>query len=245
LIIETGQYAVGIVQPDIDPLGIRVRVQFPDRDNMISWWLLVIVQKSHLDKGWWFPDPGDQVVCLMDSNFEQGFVIGATYNAVDLAPGASAPSGLRLSPTEGSTPVLPLAGSTYDEMFTNAAATCPALSTALPGVFGKNVLKGLAESESSLNTNAVSPPGRNGVRCYGIMQINPIAHPGYTPQQLMADPNTNIALGTADLCARLDRGQSIQNAVAGFKGWSSYNTSAQSQAQVNAALGYMQALGTT
>jgi phage baseplate assembly protein V len=65
-------------------------VSFPDRDQLTSWWLPVIVPKTQNDKAYWIPDVGEQVVCMMDERDEDGAVLGAIYSDADLAPVESA-----------------------------------------------------------------------------------------------------------------------------------------------------------
>ena len=73
-----------------DPASGRVRVAFPDRDNLLSYWLPIVVPKSQNDKAYWIPDIGEQVVCLMDEHDEDGCVLGAIYSAVDTPPVSNA-----------------------------------------------------------------------------------------------------------------------------------------------------------
>jgi phage baseplate assembly protein V len=82
-------YRVGIVKVQ-DVANARVRVAFPDRDQMESWWLSVIFAKTQNDKMYWMPDVGEQVVCVMDENDEDGAVLGAIYSSVDRPPVANA-----------------------------------------------------------------------------------------------------------------------------------------------------------
>jgi phage baseplate assembly protein V len=63
----------------------RVKVQFPDRDNMVSFWLPVIVPKIQEDKWFWQPDLGEQVAVLMDAFDEDGCVLGSVPSNVDQA----------------------------------------------------------------------------------------------------------------------------------------------------------------
>jgi phage baseplate assembly protein V len=72
-------FRVGIVKTQ-DLVNCRVRVTFPDRDQMTSWWLPICVPKSQNDKAYWIPDVGEQVVCLMDEHDEDGAVLGAIYS---------------------------------------------------------------------------------------------------------------------------------------------------------------------
>lgn len=78
-------FRVGIVQEQ-DVGRARVRVVFPDYDQMISWWLFVVTPKTQSDKAYWMPDIGEQVVCLMDAHDEDGAVLGAIYSDVDTSP---------------------------------------------------------------------------------------------------------------------------------------------------------------
>lgn len=82
-------YRVGIVKAQ-DVHNARVRVTFPDRDQMQSWWLPVVFPKTQNDKTYWIPDIGEQVVCTMDAHDEDGAVLGAIYSTADAVPVASA-----------------------------------------------------------------------------------------------------------------------------------------------------------
>ncbi len=82
-------YRVGIVKVQ-DAVRGRVRVVFPDRDQMESWWLPVIFGKTQNDKMYWMPDLGEQVICLMDEYDEDGAVVGAIYSSTDTPPVTSA-----------------------------------------------------------------------------------------------------------------------------------------------------------
>ncbi|MGH7917527.1 MAG: phage baseplate assembly protein V [Candidatus Binataceae bacterium] len=83
-----GCFRVGIVSAQ-DPASARVRVVFPDRDQLQSWWLPIVVAKTHRDKMYYLPDVGEQVVCLMDAHDEDGAVLGAIYSTVDQTPAQS------------------------------------------------------------------------------------------------------------------------------------------------------------
>lgn len=78
-------FRVGLVEAQ-DTNNCRVRVSFPDRDQMMSWWLPVVVPKSQADKAYWLPDLGEQVVCVMDERDEDGAVLGAIYSQADTTP---------------------------------------------------------------------------------------------------------------------------------------------------------------
>ncbi len=62
-------FRVGLVKQQ-DLQGARVRVAFPDRDQMLSYWLPILFSKTQNDKSYWIPDIGEQVVCLMDEHDE-------------------------------------------------------------------------------------------------------------------------------------------------------------------------------
>jgi phage baseplate assembly protein V len=82
-------FRVGIVKSQ-DVINARVRVTFPDRNQMTSWWLPVVTPKAQNDKAYWMPDVGEQVVCLMDEHDEDGAVLGSIYSSADLPPVSSA-----------------------------------------------------------------------------------------------------------------------------------------------------------
>jgi phage baseplate assembly protein gpV len=69
-----------------DVAGCRVRVRFPDRDNLLSHRLPVVVRASQDDKRYHLPDLDEQVACLMDALDEDGVVLGAIYSTVDAPP---------------------------------------------------------------------------------------------------------------------------------------------------------------
>jgi phage baseplate assembly protein gpV len=64
----------------------RARVTFPDRQNLQSWWLRVLQHNTKETKDFWMPDLGEQVECLMDENFRNGLILGASYSDVDQPP---------------------------------------------------------------------------------------------------------------------------------------------------------------
>jgi phage baseplate assembly protein V len=82
-------FRAGLVKQQ-DVQGARVRVVFPDRDQMLSYWLPILFTKTQHDKSYWIPDVGEQVVCLMDQYDEAGAVLGAIYSSADTPPVQSA-----------------------------------------------------------------------------------------------------------------------------------------------------------
>lgn len=78
-------YKTGIVK-NIDEKLARVRVMFPDMDNMLSGWLVVIFPFTKRDKKYGMPSIDEQVACIMDENFEDGCVFGSPYSEEDKPP---------------------------------------------------------------------------------------------------------------------------------------------------------------
>jgi phage baseplate assembly protein V len=70
----------------IDAAACKVRVQFPDHDELVSDWLPVGQRKALGDFDYWLPDLGTQVYCLMDEHFEDGVVLCAIYSDADPPP---------------------------------------------------------------------------------------------------------------------------------------------------------------
>jgi len=87
-ITGSARFKVGVVAA-CDEEGPRVRVRFPDLDNLTSHWLPVGVAKSLKDRYYHLPDVGEQVACLMDARFEEGVVICAIYSDADKPPVAN------------------------------------------------------------------------------------------------------------------------------------------------------------
>ena len=71
---------------NIDESKALARVKFNDSDGMVSYWLSVLQAKTYKDKFYILPDIGEQVVCLMDNNLEEGVILGAIYSEVDKCP---------------------------------------------------------------------------------------------------------------------------------------------------------------
>lgn len=77
----------GIVT-NINPTSAQARVQFAD-DDVLSYWLPILQQKTQKDKFYAIPDIGEHVACLMDENSEEGVILGAIYSALDDTPVSS------------------------------------------------------------------------------------------------------------------------------------------------------------
>jgi phage baseplate assembly protein V len=78
-------FRVGIVQQQ-DLVNGRVRVSFPDREQMVSYWLPIGVRGALHDHDWWMPDVGETVSCDMDANDEDGTVERAIYTEANPPP---------------------------------------------------------------------------------------------------------------------------------------------------------------
>lgn len=84
-------FRTGIVSAIESAPPYRVRVQFPERDNVQSFWLPVVVPKIQNDKYFWQPDLGEQVLVIMDEHDENGCVIGSVPSRADQAPAGLTP----------------------------------------------------------------------------------------------------------------------------------------------------------
>src|SRR6516225_3490006 len=118
--MSAGAFRVGIVSAQ-NPATGQVRVTFPDRNQMQSWWLGVVVPKTQNDKAYWVPDLGEQVVCLMDEHDEDGAVLGSIYSTVD-APPVDSPNKYHWMMKDGAT-------FEYDRATHNLAVALPAGAT--------------------------------------------------------------------------------------------------------------------
>ncbi len=78
----------GIVT-DVDETVPRVRVKFPDCDQMVSYWLFPISSVTQNNKDYCLPDVGEAVFCVMDERFEEGWIVGAAWSSADTPPRTS------------------------------------------------------------------------------------------------------------------------------------------------------------
>lgn len=93
---DEGKFVVGVIS-NTDPTNGLVKVMFAadtdddDDDNPGTFetdWIPFIVRKSQNCKETFPFDIGEQVICLMDENWEEGTVLGCTYNDEDKPDGA-------------------------------------------------------------------------------------------------------------------------------------------------------------
>jgi len=69
------------------PGEAKVRVKFPDADDLTTYKLSVLFAKTYADQVYHMPDTGDHVLCIfLPFGLEQGFVLGAVYSTVDPVP---------------------------------------------------------------------------------------------------------------------------------------------------------------
>lgn len=72
----------------INPLTAKAKVQVAE-DNMVSFWLPILQQKTNKDRFYSIVDAGEEVACLMDENSEDGVVLGAIYTGLNEVPAQS------------------------------------------------------------------------------------------------------------------------------------------------------------
>jgi len=73
---------------DVNGAKCAVRVTFPDKDDLVSAELPIVVVGSYKTKGYWVPEVGMQVLCCFLPNpsgrgMNDGFVIGGFYSTED------------------------------------------------------------------------------------------------------------------------------------------------------------------
>ncbi|CAA0086870.1 Uncharacterised protein [Starkeya nomas] len=73
---------------ELDEKNARARVEFSDRDEVVSWWLNVNQPAATGGKNrvYAMPDLDAQVNCLVDEKGEDGTILGACYSDVDRPP---------------------------------------------------------------------------------------------------------------------------------------------------------------
>jgi phage baseplate assembly protein V len=92
-------YRRGIVSA-VDATAHRVRVRFPDRQDLESPWLDVLVRDTHTAKDYGLPSVDAQVAVLLDERGEAGCVVGSLYSSAD-PPTASDDKIRRLDAADG------------------------------------------------------------------------------------------------------------------------------------------------
>lgn len=67
---------------EVDASTHRVRVRFPDRDD-VTLWLDVLTRGTHGERDYGLYSVGSQVAVVLDEHEETGAVLGAVYSSVD------------------------------------------------------------------------------------------------------------------------------------------------------------------
>ena len=83
---------IGLVTLVLPEKG-KVRVRLMDADCLETYELAVLYPKTRLDKHYWMPDIGEQVLCVFlprPGGMQIGFVLGAVYSQLDPVPVADA-----------------------------------------------------------------------------------------------------------------------------------------------------------
>ncbi len=78
-------YDRGIVS-EVDVATHRVRVRMPQREDVVTGWLDVLVPATHEENVHGLPRVGSQVALLLDEQANAGCVLGAIYSSADPAP---------------------------------------------------------------------------------------------------------------------------------------------------------------
>lgn len=66
----------------VDKEKMAARVTFPDRQNVVTDFLPIIVPFAGDNQFYYLPKVQEQVLCLFDPNNNKGFIIGTFFNAV-------------------------------------------------------------------------------------------------------------------------------------------------------------------
>ena len=78
-----------VIVTECDDAKHAVRVRLPALEDMPSDWLPVVALNAGSNRFYALPDPGEQVVCILDARGEGGVVLGAIYNSADPTPASS------------------------------------------------------------------------------------------------------------------------------------------------------------
>lgn len=80
-------YKRGLVKEN-DPANARSRVEFPDEDGVVSFWMSWPSGAAGASKFYSQPDVGSQVHCLVDWKGEDGLIVATAYSKQDAPPTA-------------------------------------------------------------------------------------------------------------------------------------------------------------
>lgn len=82
---RSAQFKRGVIKEN-DPKRGRSRVEFPDEDGVVSFWLAWNMGAAGGSKLFNQPDVGSLVNALVDRHGEDGVILGASYNDKDAPP---------------------------------------------------------------------------------------------------------------------------------------------------------------
>ncbi len=71
---------------DRDPKKKKVKVQFEDEDDQVTFWIDVTAKSAGTTKSFMMPDLNDEVWCAIDAKGEDGCILGSKYNDKDAPP---------------------------------------------------------------------------------------------------------------------------------------------------------------
>lgn len=81
-------YLTGIIT-ETDAPAMKARVSFPAREGLVSPFLPLVVPWAQVNTAYRMPDPGEQVVCIMDDKLESGCIVGSVYGGAETPPESS------------------------------------------------------------------------------------------------------------------------------------------------------------
>ncbi len=145
----------------------RVRVKFPDRGNLESFWLRVLSSNTQNNKDFWMPDVGEQVECLLDEKFRNGIVLGSSYSAADVPPAAMTLDRRRTQFKDNASYGYDRANHLLDHLAQDGAifkydATAHAMTFALPNGASATITANGATIQIDTSGNVNISPGSGG-----------------------------------------------------------------------------------
>lgn len=82
--VETDFFRIGKVS-SVDDNNMSARVTFPDRQNVVSYSLSIIVPFAGSSQFYYMPNVGDTVVCIFNpNNKSEGYILGTFFNSARL-----------------------------------------------------------------------------------------------------------------------------------------------------------------
>lgn len=152
-------YRRGIVR-EVDGRRAKARVEFPDEDGVVSFWLNVNQMAAGSLKVYAMPPVGSQVNCLVDWRGEDGTVLGGAYSDAD-APPTENPQEIHLRGASGAGIILNLA--TGEITIDNAASVRIAAGEIVldgPVSMPQGLTAGSGEGTAAAFAGAITAEGR-------------------------------------------------------------------------------------